>query len=295
MNDQPPCFNVFVAIDWSGARGPRLPGLQMACCRPGSSAPRLLRPKTERHWTRTSVWQTVTAEARRNGPVLAAFDMGLGLPFVDHRMFFPGLTAAPRTARQLWQAVDRYSGDAPDYYAGPFCHPPSPFARYFNAPGYRGDAFDSSRQRLTEQICQKWTRPSSVFNGVGAGSVGMGSLAGMRLLHHIRKPRDLRVAIWPFDSLAGADIVVVEMFPRLYPIQGGLNPKEWWAPSFLPSILRHYGVRSQRAWPTHTEDEVDALFSAAAIRDLSKRPNVWQPTAMTRSATTHEGWIFGVT
>lgn len=148
---------------------------------------------------------------------------------------------------------------------------------------------------MTEQVCQrKWTRPSSVCNAVGPGAVGMGSLAGMRMLHHIRKTEDVKVAIWPFDNVAGADIIVVEMFPRLYVKQTGMNPQRWRETGFLSKVWKSYGVRGSVPKVVETEDKMDALLSAAVIRWHAQNPDVWQPAEMTRGAAQHEGWIFGV-
>jgi hypothetical protein len=103
-----------------------------------------------------------------------------------------------------------------------------------------------------------------MFNGVGPASVGVGSLAGMRMLHHLKQRRDLRVAVWPFDAMENADLVVVEIFPRLYARTTTMNPRS-----------------------SLTEDEYDALISADALRSLCVKPSVWR-------ATGNEGWIFGV-
>ena len=296
MSNTTPAFQTFRAIDWSGAKGSRLGGLQMSQCHPGDDCPQLIRPATQRYWTRASLWQDLVAQAHVAGPVLAAFDMGLGLPFVDRNTYFPGWQEAPITARQLWRTIDRHADCAPDFYGGLACQPPSPLAPYFNAPGHRGPLFDINRCRRTEEVCRRWTRPSSVFNGVGAGSVGIGSLAGMRLLHTVRAARTVRVRVWPFDrDMADADIVIVEMFPRLYALLAGANPQSWREAEFLPHVLRHYHVQDPIHAQASTEDEVDALFSAAAIRQLATDPQTWSPTGMTDRAARYEGWIFGCT
>jgi hypothetical protein len=103
-----------------------------------------------------------------------------------------------------------------------------------------------------------------MFNGVGPASVGVGSLAGMRMLHHLKQRRDLRVAVWPFDAMENADLVVVEIFPRLYARTTTMKPRA-----------------------SLTEDEYDALISADALRLLSTSPTAWEHEG-------NEGWIFGV-
>src|SRR5205085_2351508 len=53
-------------------------------------------------------------------------------------------------------------------------------------------------------------RPKSVFQLVGAGQVGTGSLRGIPFLPRLRE----RFAIWPFDEPRLP--LVVEVYPRLY-------------------------------------------------------------------------------
>lgn len=288
-------FRQFIAVDWSGAKGPRLPGIQVAACGKGNAPPKLIPPPPRTStWTRQGVWEYIVHCVGNNSPVLAAFDMGLGLPYLDREAYFPDHPQAPRTIRQLWKAVERYGQRDADYYGGAIAMPPSPFATYYNAPGHRGSRFDIGRHRLTEAVCRKWTRPSSVFNGVGAGSVGMGSLAGMRLLHRIAHAPRRTTAIWPVLSVPNPSLVVVEMFPRLYAKLAGQDPRAWRDPDFLQSIWSFYQTSTSRTPHPRTEDEMDALLSAAAIRHLSQNPVVWNPSQMTRKAAAFEGWIFGV-
>ncbi len=288
-------FQQIIAIDWSGARGPRLPGLQVATCSPGDSSPRLVYPDRAEAWTRRTLFDFLPVAARERGPVFAGFDMSVAFPFCDLGCYFPGLADSPPDAGSLWRSVDDACRDASDFYGRPYTAPGRPVAEYFNAPGYRGRKYDTARLRITDRQCLRWTRPSSVFNGVGPGSVGTGSLAGMRFFHAFRKIKNLRVAIWPFDPVKGDEhLVLCEIFPRLYVKQAGIDPRTWREPGFTNRVLRCYGsqpVRSGR----FTEDEIDALVSAAALRTLAKKKELWHPAAMTRKAARHEGWIFGVT
>jgi hypothetical protein len=285
-------FQEYIAVDWSGAKGSNLKGLQVAMCKQGRSVPHLVLPPDQRAWTRQQVWDYVlTRGARRR--VFAVFDMGIGLTYADEQTYFPGLLRAPNTIRRLWKAIDEAACDATDFYGGPAASPPSPYAPYFNVPGHHGARFTMVRHRTTETYCRAWTRPSSVFNGVGAGSVGMGSLAGMRLMHYIKKTKP-DVAIWPFDAIDNARIVVAEMFPRLYVKQAGLNPQHWREPDFLPRVLRYFACRGPFPAAPTTEDEMDALYSAAAIRFHAHNPAMWSPQGMNATAKKYEGWIFGV-
>lgn len=283
-----------MAVDWSGAKGPRLPGLQAAWCRPGRPSPTLFLPPPGTTWSRHGIVNATLDAAKRHGPVLLGIDAAMAFPFVDRRAYFPGHPHSPPNVESLWRAVERESDNADDFYAGSFGRAGKIFADYLNTPGHRGTHFDNQRGRLTEWKCREtWTRPSSVFNGVGAGSVGMGSLAAMRLALALRRRQNLRIAIWPFDPIAGADVVVVEIFPRLYVVRAELDPRGWRDPGFLNRVFQHYNTRPIPD-ARRSEDETDALLSAAALRTLALQPETWTPPDMTRAAARYEGWIFGV-
>lgn len=204
----------------------------------------------------------VLDRARKNGPVLAGFDFGFSFPRDDCGVYFPGYEEGPSDATSLWARIDALSNDAPDLYGGLAAQPPSPLAPFFNVHGNRGAWFTNRRLRTTERMCP--SRPSCTFIGVGPSSVGVGSLAGMRVLHHLKQQQDLPVAIWPFDPIDDAALVVVEIFPRWYARTAAIRKPE-----------------------SMTEDEYDALISATALRDISTRPAAWEFEGT-------EGWIFGV-
>lgn len=265
----------------------------MAAWDVAAKTPKLVVPKKQPSWRRCAIVDFIIDAAKTKGPALAGFDFGLAFPYMDAGAYFPGNKKSPATARDLWRMVDALSNGADDFYAGPFCAKSNPLSEYMNAPGLRGCKFNINRHRLTEHQCRRWTRPSSVFNAVGAGSVGMGSLAGMRMLNALSQRNDLKIAIWPFDNIYDADLVIVEIFPRLYAKQAGLNPQAWGLPGFLRTIMKHYGA-ALHARGRYSEDETDALFSAAALRHLAATPECWNPKGMTRKAAKYEGWIFGV-
>lgn len=257
----PPDFQEFIAVDWSGAKSPRLPGLQVASCRPGRATPRLVRRTPS--WTRCGVMDYVGTRAREQGPVLAGFDFGFAYPFHDAQAYFPAIEGSPSDAKTVWALIDSLAGDAPDLYGGAAARPPSPLAPLFNVHKHRGRWFSNRRLRRTERACP--TRPSCMFNGVGPASVGVGSLAGMRMLHRLSQRRDLRIAVWPFDPIDGADLVVVEIFPRLYARSTSIDRAAY-----------------------RTEDEYDAVLAADALRSLAGHAATWT------SGDPFEGWIFGV-
>ncbi|HMP74408.1 MAG TPA: hypothetical protein PKE55_14210 [Kiritimatiellia bacterium] len=263
------------------------------CARGGGGA-RLMRPGGGA-WTRTEVGRWVADLAREEGPVLAGFDFGMGLPFVDRGGYFPGWRGAPRSAVDLWRMVDELAGGGEDGYGGEAVRPGSRLHGYFNTPWGQGEGFEN-RLRRTEEVCRElWTRPSGVFNCVGPGSVGLGSLAGMRFLHGLRKVEGVKVAVWPFDDPRGADLVVVEIFPRLYAMQAGCDPRRWRERGFLGKAAQGLGSEAPKLRGVkRTEDVVDALVSAMAMRRLAERRELWGRREEFGEAAKVEGWIFGV-
>ena len=105
-------FSAFIGIDWSGARGARQPGIQIAMARPGRATPETLLADDGRHWGREGVRDRLVAEAAAaGGPVLAGIDFAFAHPFHDEGAYYPGLAASPADAPALWRMVEAICGD----------------------------------------------------------------------------------------------------------------------------------------------------------------------------------------
>jgi hypothetical protein len=286
-------FEQFIGIDWSGAKGPSLPGLQIAIAEPGNALPTLVQPKEGRWWTRPAVldWLRETMSASR---VLVGFDFAFAYAHDDVGCYFPETGPDIDDARGLWSLVEEVCGDTPELYGAPFYQREDlPFHRHFLSPKGKGDLF-ASRRRLTEAACADITWPHPVMKCVGAANVGTGSLAGMRLLDRLKRDMDDRVSVWPFEEPEGRS-VLVEIFPRLYFKRAGLDPRSWCDTTVLNKTLAHYGSKPlAKNWSPAREDEPDALISAAALRGLSPIPEIWSTPLSIPSSRTREGWIFGV-
>lgn len=292
-NEDPPApFDLFVGVDWSGAKGPRLGGLQVAICRSGEAAPELLTGPSNGYWTRRQVFDYLIAQQTMGRRVLAGIDFAFAYPHADQSAYFPGLAIAHSGAAELWAMVDEICLAADDFYGGPFYRRKElPYFDYLNAPGHRGAKFQS-RRRITEQHCRRVTAPSPVFNCVGPAGVGIGSLAGMRFLHALGQTVTA-FAAWPFS--VPQSLTVVEIFPRLYFKLAGADPRAWHDLDNVNAALAAWQSQ-QLAFDMvmRTEDQADALVSAAALRCLAGRPGVWQAADEVPQAKSHEGWIFGV-
>ena len=171
---------------------------------------------------------------------------------------------------------------------------------YLAPPDYKARYYESSR-RLTEIASRAAGRsPSPTFKAVGADNVSTGSLAGMRLLHQLKKHLGERISIWPFDRIVDCkmDLVLVEVFPSLYFYRLGMVPAKKAAadPTFLNRALAAYdskGVEASFTPMGSDADEADAIIATAALRYFSNASGFDIPDAGMAIAR-NEGWIFGV-
>ena len=294
-------FSAFIGIDWSGARGPRQPGIQIAAARPGRAAPETVLAADGRHWGRDGVhdWLLATAAAATAGsPVLVGIDFAFAHPFVDEDAYYPGLDDSPSGPAALWARVEvECAGDANLYGGAMFAAPR--LGDYYLSPRNHGAPRYRSRRRLTELAARASARaPSPTFKAIGADNVATGSMAGMRLIHALRAKLGARLAVWPFDEVTPAralSMVLVEIFPSYYFHRAGFNPARNAAadPAFMNAALAAYDSRG--VGPDFTPrgadaDEADAIISAAALRRFAGQGASWTPPP----AAALEGWIFGV-
>ena len=308
-------FDRFVGVDWSGARGPGLPGLQVAVATAGRCPPRLVPPPDGRkNWTRGVFADWLVETLSGNDRVLVGLDFAFSFPRRDMDEFFPGVCDpdAPSTACDLWQRVDDLcEATGKDFFAGAFVEK-GWYAPYFLLPGKRGARYEH-RLRMTDEHCDQkgLGRTETVFKLVGPTQVGKGSLAGMRVLHHLRRQVS-HLCIWPFDRLprSRSATVAVEVYPgafvrRMSKVTNGDPPSR---PTVrkakvrdmetLNRIMEFYDSEPLRDDVLEGEaagDKADALIVAAALRRLSRKGEVWNPSGLCDARRWHEGWIFGVT
>lgn len=285
-----PRFDHFAAIDWSGAAGPRQPGIAVALCGLGDAAPALVRPG--HIWSRLDVLDWILADMPTN--TLVGLDLGQSLAFADAGAFFPGWDESPADARALWALVDRICADDPNFGASRFVDHPQA-SRYFRRHGGRtGDRFGtgSGRFRVTEQAQRaSGLNPYSNFNLVGAAQVGKSSLTGMRMLHRMNR----RVPVWPVDPLSDDGPVVVEIYTSLAAVTAGLRKgrTKMRDGTTLDLALTRLGSDPHVTLPGYTDHATDAILTAAWLRTVADDPAVWHPAGLDSVAQT-EGWTFGI-
>jgi hypothetical protein len=224
-----------IAVDWSGAKT-RPKGIWITAIANGQVIRN--RPATSREEAIDDVTST-------EGPVVAGFDFSFGVPEWFARE--QGCSAID----DVWKLAERDG----EKWLGP---PPTP-------PFWRDECIVPPERRLRR--CEEGIGAKSVFQCVGNGQVGPGSVRGMPLLLQLR---DAGFAIWPFD--AASDRMVVEIYP-----------------SALRKLIDEPG-------PFESDDERDAVCSAlvmwreretiaalgAAIDPVTRlEGDVWLPTLRT--------------
>ncbi|MBI1774994.1 MAG: hypothetical protein HYR63_06575 [Proteobacteria bacterium] len=287
-------FAAFIGIDWSGAETAN--GIAVARCRPGRSAPKLVRPAgTRRRWRRLDVLSWLTRLAMESeGLLLVGFDFAFSVGSHPDLGFIVGDGAS---AFDLWQRVEDLGSDGDDYYAGSFVAHPD-YRDWFRRRNQPVSRLYRANQRTTERACSaaRLGDPQSPFNLIGAKQVGMGALAGMRVLYALRQALAGEVAIWPFDDdWRESRLVCVEIYPRLFIRRtGGGNRKlESW--EALNACLVQLDSKPVLAGlETPSDHDTDALISAAGLRCLAGSRTVWSPAGLDTRARRQEGWIFGV-
>ena len=283
-------FDHFVAIDWSGAKGPRQNGIAIAICAPGKIAPELVRP--DHRWSRTDVLVWLQNELPSN--TLVGLDLSPGLPFIDCDSFFPGWDRSPASAKALWELVDAICADELHFAANAFVGHVDARRHFRHGQGECGDLFVGGRGRLRRtELRQQELKllPSSCFNLVGAAQVGKSSLTGMRVLHRLAGT----IPIWPFDALPPSGSAIVEIYTSLAARQAKIRPgrAKMFDGESLNAALSELGSEPHRPLKRYTDHATDAILTSAWLRTAAHDQKLWQPRGLAEVAQT-EGWTFGV-
>ncbi len=289
-------FTHFLAVDWSGAKGPRQKGIALAVALAEGGAPVLVTPPDPKGWARAEVLARLRDLP---GATLVGLDLGISLPFHDAGAFFPGWDASPPDARGLWALIDALCEHDANLEAGGFlAHAEA--ARYFrHGAGATGDRFllpgaasREGRFRLAEAAQrQQGVRPVSNFNLVGAAQVGKSSLTGMRMLHRLAG----RVPVWPVDPLPDEGPVVTEIYTSMAARLGGVTGPATKIRTFeaLNDALDMVGSPPVRGSGTIDDHSSDALLTAAWLRRVHAMRDLWHPPGLTPDVARTEGWTFG--
>ena len=112
-------FDKFIGIDWSGAKGPKQPGLQVAVADASASAPKLILPPQGKWWGRNEVliWLSKTIKKSR---VLVGFDFAFAYAHTDLGCYFPGIEMNFKNVMDLWALIEDTCHEVDNFYGGSF-------------------------------------------------------------------------------------------------------------------------------------------------------------------------------
>jgi len=281
-------FTRFAAIDWSGARGHRHPGIALAVCEAGDAAPVLVEPRRGDAWSRTDILHWL--RDRADEPLLIGFDFSFAPPLIERGAYLPG-EPTPATARAFWAYVDAASDDA-DLGAASFLE--TRRGRHF----YLGAADGEKARFLHFRRCEAHYnalgggKASTVYDAIGAAQVAKASFAGMRLLHHLGNA----IPVWPFDPLPASGALVVEIYTAIAARAAGLRKglSKLRDGDALDAALAAFGSRPHAPLARYTDHATDAILAAAWLRDRARDAALWHPAPLVRRIAETEGWTFGV-
>ena len=285
-------FQHFLAIDWSGAKGPRQKGIALAIADAAGGPPVLARHL----WSREEVLAVLREDLPHD--TLVGLDLGIALPFADCGAYFPGWSGSPPDAAALWALVDGSAQGEPNLGASAaIAHPQlRPFFREGMETGAQfrcdGAAHGRGRFRVTERAqARMGCKPYSNFNLVGAAQVGKSSVTGMRMLHQLRGC----LPVWPVDPLPESGSAVVEIYTSLAALDAGRSAGRAKMRTIeeLNSALASLDsppVPGKGAIDDHSSD---ALLAAAWLRAVAGDPRRWSPPELTPELARTEGWTFG--
>jgi hypothetical protein len=172
-----------IAVDWSGARGS---GPHSSIWITGYRGTATI--VDEGNWSRAAAVAFVTEQ---EPPVVAGFDFSFGVPV----WFARALGCA--TIDDVWACAAAFEEA--------WLAPTPPFWRHKCVL-----PVEQQFRQCEERLRAQGSRPKSLFQLVGNGQVGAGSVRGMPLLARMRSAG---FAIWPFDK--PSDRLVVEIYPSL--------------------------------------------------------------------------------
>ena len=279
-------FDLFVGIDWSGARGERLPN--MAVARWSAGQAETVDGPFNGCWSRGALADWLLGLSRSGKRVLCGADFSFCFPFLDKGSYFSGVDNAPETVADMWNALESVCVEDPHFGADSFLQHPA-FGSHFFSTGKGRD-----RLRVTEQACwdQGFGKPETIFKIVGPKQVAKSSLTGMRVLGHLKR-KNPAIAVWPFDDSEPAPLVMVETYPAAFIRMAGEGGSKVREVDWLNAVLGHFGT-SATALEDVSDHQADALITAAALRALAGNAALWHPSGLSDRVRRTEGWTFGI-
>ena len=288
-------FKKIVAIDWSGAKSSHKK-IQVAEYDPRKNLVTLVPPLRRTNWTRQGVWDKYFKNGSKGGPVLIGIDFAFAYPYCKKGAYFSGHCQTPPGVTSLWAQVDKICSNESNFYGGPFYIPCSAlFADYLKYQTYEGRKY-RELWRQTDDACKRagLDSISSVYKCVGA-TVGVGSVAGFRLLHKIHSKGAAH--IWPFSGRpATSGTTLVEIYPARFLKCAGVYKDGNSNQQQVTDALKFHNIQLSPELKNcdFEADERDALISAAGMKWWLSQNGALAWSATGYSCAMFEGWIFGI-
>lgn len=215
-------------------------------------------------------------------------DCSFSAPFVARGAHLPGETETSE-ASELWAYVDAHSDDE-DLGAASFLEQRR--GRHFYLGAADGPKRDFLHWRACEMADGGATKPTTVYDAIGAAQVAKASFAGMRLLHHLAG----RVPVWPFDPVPTRGALLVEIYTAIAARAAGMprGRSKLRDAAALDTALAAVGSAPHQPLSRYDDHATDAILAAAWLRASVDRADLWRPAGLTDEVRNTEGWTFGV-
>lgn len=281
-----PRFTSFACIDWSGAKGNRHSGIALAICSNGKAAPVIVEPPGKA-WSRQGIADWLLAQ--RND-LLIGFDFSFAPPKIVRGEYLPGDTT-PDNARDFWAYVDKLCDDE-DLGAASFLEKHHRRHFYLGAADGRKADFMHWRRCDALSILGDSGKTSCVFDAIGASQVAKASFAGMRMLNRVGR----HLPVWPFDPVPPCGPLIVEIYTSIAARASGVRKgrSKLRDAEALDVALAAFNTEPHVPLERYTDHATDAIITAAWLRHVAERKELWTPEALTSEIASTEGWTFGV-
>lgn len=298
-------FSSFACIDWSGQNIARPKGLALAVAH-DDQAPQLISNGVHTYWSRADLRDWLLQQAEYDADMLIGLDLSFGFPFADQGAYFPQWDDSPADPKSLWALVDDICA-ADDHLSVASFLDHAQASRHFRHSKHQvGDLFGNlhsanrglgrlraveAYQRVTEYQPSR-SQSASCSNLVGAAQVGKSSLTGMRVLHQL----DGAIAIWPFDPIPEKGPMIVEIYTSIAARAAGVPKGRSKIRNRigLDAALKNLGSPLSEILTQYDDHSIDALITAAWMRNAASNRQFWSPNAMKSEIASQEGWTFGV-
>lgn len=288
-------FDLFVGIDWTGAQPAR--SVAVAACDPSGHVQPVW--PAGRFWRRQEAVDWLVAQMAVGKRVLAGFDFGFAMPWVDGAGYLDGRVPMVGDMFALWDLIDQTAEDGEDDFAGACLSDPRLLPSFWikgPTPSHWGDG--TTKRRRVEVVAAETGAgtPVSLFKlAAAAKQVGKASLAGMRSLRRLRGLAGDRLAIWPVQAPRQQQSVVLEIYPTLFRRQATGGVRKITDRRVMMQAVGHFGCRLSPDMAEQFDDHIgDAIITAAGLSRLAGKASAWTPAGLTADIARHEGWIFGV-